>query len=290
MASDLKPFEQRWLERRGNFYALITPTVAAELMSRNTNNRGIKNRKIANYARDMLAGKWSEDASDLKFDKDGALLDGQNRLLACIEADVPFPTLVRTGLDPAARDHVDTGAARTTADAFRMHGVLDQNNIAAAVSIRNRWDALLAQQLPITRGYNVVPAMTHQESLDYLAAHPSLEKMRGVGQAVHTQIARGIPRSVLMAWASMIGESDEDEGRRFATRLITGESTGTGDPVFAFTRYLALAQAPTVAGSRDRNSAMRHLYAGIKAWNAYRTQAKLDKIAVREDEKVVPVE
>lgn len=288
--AELKPFDVKWLERRGNFYSVITPGVAAELISRNTNNRSIKKRKIENYVRDMLAGKWNEDASDIKFDSTGTLLDGQNRLLACIEADVPFPTLVRTGLDPSARDHVDTGAARTTGDAFRMHGVVDQHNIAAAVSIRNRWDALIEQQLPVSRGYNVVPTMTHQESLDYLAEHPSLEKMRGVGQAIHTNIARGIPRSVLMAWTSMIGESDEGEARHFATRLITGESTGTGDPVFAFTRYLATAQAPKVAGTRDRNSAMRHLFAGVKAWNAYRTNAKLDRLAVTENEKVVPVE
>lgn len=289
-SSDLKPFDPRWLERRGNFYALITPGTASELMARNTNNRRIKNRKIANYSRDMAAGKWNEDASDIKFDKDGQLLDGQNRLLACVEADVPFPTLVRTGLDPAARDHVDTGAARTIGDAFRMHGVTDQHNIAAAVSLRNRWDALIEQQVPINRSYNVVPALTHQEALTYLAEHPSLDKMRNVGQAVQAQIARGIPRSVLIAWASMIGESDEQEARHFATRLITGESTGTGDPVFAFTRYLALAQAPKIAGNRDRNSAMRHLYAGVKAWNAHRTNAKIDRITVGEQELVVPVE
>lgn len=290
MASDIKPFREEWLDgRRGNFLALITPTLAAELMSRNTNNRGIKKRKIANYARDMVAGNWNADASDIKFDKDGVLLDGQNRLLACIEADAPFPTLIRTGLDPSARDHVDTGAARTTGDAFRMHGVVDQYNIAAAVSLRNRWDALVEQQLPISRGYNVVPAMTHQESLDYLAEHPSLEKMRGVGQAIHSNIARGLPRSVLMAFTSMIGEVDEGDARHFATRLIVGETSGTGDPVWAFTRYLALAQAPKVAGNRDRNSAMRHLLAGVKAWSAYRAHATVDKIAVSEHDKVVPL-
>lgn len=288
-APDLKPFRDDWLTKRGNFYALITPDQAAELLARNTNNRRIKKRKIDMYSRDMASGKWSADASDIKFADDGTLLDGQNRLLACVQADVPFPTLVRTGLEPAARDHVDTGAARTTGDAFRMHQVTDQYNVAAAVSLRNRWDALVEQGLPVSRGYNAVPAMTHQEALDYLAEHPMLEKMRGAGQAVHSGIAPGIPRSVWIAFMSMVGEADESHARRFATMLITGESSGTGDPLLALTRYLAQAQAPKIAGNRDRNSAMRHLLAAVKTWNAWRADSTLDRVSIREDEKVEAV-
>lgn len=283
-APDLKPFREEWLTKRGNFYALVTPAQAAELMGRNTNNRRIKNRKIANYARDMRAGKWNADSSDIKFDENGSLVDGQNRLLACIEADVPFPTLVRTGLDPRARDHVDTGAARTTADAFRMHAISDPNVVAAAISLRNRYDIGRADGEILARTYNY-PALTHQEALDYLAEHPAIEKMIGPARAMH-QVAPGITRSVWVGFASMIGESDDQAGRRFATMLVTGEVTGTGDPLLALTRYLALAMSPKQLGTRDRNAAMRHLVAQIKAWNAWRTDTKLDKIVVREDEKL----
>lgn len=279
---DLKPFKDEWLARRGNFYALITPDKAAELMARNTNNRRIKNRKIANYARDMAAGKWDPDASALMFDWDQNLIDGQNRLLACIEADVPFGTLLRTGLNPASRDHVDTGAARTTADAFRMHGVTDQNIVAAAVGLRNRYDLMREEGRTLGRSYQY-PAMTHRESLEYLTEHPALEKMMGAARALH-QMAPGVTRSVWVAFASMIGESNEEAARRFASSLLTGEVTGTGDPLLALTRYLAQAQAPKQAGNRDRNSAMRNLWACIKTWNAWVHNTNIDKIVIRDDE------
>lgn len=286
-AQDLKPFDKRWLERRGNFYALITPEVAAELLTRNTNNRRTKPRKIAAFSRDMAAGKWSQDASDIKFDREGALLDGQNRLLSCIEADAPFPTLVRTGLDPAARDHVDTGAARTTGDAFRMHQVLDANVMAAAVSLRRRYEALLASDASIARSYQIAPPPTHHESLAYLAEHPMLEKMANAGRALH-QMAPGITRSVWVAFTSMIGEADEDAGRRFSSMLLTGDTDVTGAQL-ALMRYLASAQSPKMLGNRDRNSAGRHLLACIKAWNAWRSDEKIERIAIREDDKAVPV-
>lgn len=278
----LKPFSKDMLDKRANVYVLITPNVAAELMTLNTNNRKIKNRKISNYARDMRAEKWNADASDIKFDTYGQLLDGQNRLLACIEADVPFPTLVRTGLDPAARDHVDTGAARTTADAFRMHEVPDANVTAAAISLWNRYNIAVDEQRGIFNTYNV-PAMTHQEALDFLAEHPSIEKMAGAARGVHS-IAPGITRSVWYTFTGITGEANEPAARKFATMLMTGEVTGTGDPLLALTRYLALAQSPKMLANRDRAAAMRHFTAALKAWNAWRADEKLEKITVREDE------
>lgn len=286
MATELKQFDDAWLHRRGNFYALITPDKAAELMHRNTNNRRIKNRKIANYARDMVEGAWNADASDIKFDRDGTLLDGQNRLLACMEANVPFPTLIRTGLDPSARDHVDTGSARTTGDAFRMHQVVDYNVMAAAVSLRRRYDALLAEDAPLARSYNIVLTPTHRESLAYLAEHPMLEKMAQVGTSLH-RMAPGITRSVWVAFTSMAGEADEPAARRFGTQLLTGDASGVSDPIMALMRYLTSAQSPKLAGTRDRNSAGRHLLACVKAWNAWRDGEKLDRITVREDDKMV---
>lgn len=285
--ADLKQFDMKWLERRGSYYAMISPDQAAELMSRNTNNRRIKNRKIAQYMRDMMSGHWNADASDIKFDRDGVLLDGQNRLLACVEAGVPFPTFVRTGLDPTARDHVDTGAARSIADAFRMHEVADWNNAAAAVALRNRYDIMLREELPLFRSY-AFPAMTHQEALDYLAAHPMIEKMGQAGDGMH-RVAPRIARSVWRAFASMMGESDEPKAREFATKLITGESTGTGDPLIALTRYLVLAQAPKEAGNRDRNAAMRNLMACLKAWNAWHTGELMQKLTVEDGEQVPAV-
>jgi hypothetical protein len=163
---DLKPFDRRWLEKRGNFYALITPDQAAELIATcNTSNRRIKRLKIVDYGRDMAAGRWDPDASDIKFSRDGVLLDGQNRLLACVEADVPFPTLVRTGLNPEAQTHMDTGAVRTMADVYRLHGVSqDPNNVAAAASLRARYDDMLANATPI----RVIPRkpLTRAEALD----------------------------------------------------------------------------------------------------------------------------
>lgn len=285
---DLKPFDMKWLDKRGNFYAIITPDVAGDLIQRNEHNRRIKPLKIDQYARDMADGKWNPDSSDIKFswDEPARLLDGQNRLLACIQADVPFPTLVRTGLDPAAQDNMDAGANRTFGDVLKMHAAADPNNVAAAISLRARYESLaeeggtiIERRLPLTR----------RQVVEYLTEHPQLEKMITVSRSMY-QTAPSIQRSVWLAGMSMAAEMSEDDARRFAGAFLSGESGGTGDPIIGLMRYAMSLQTPSqqTRGAKLKNAGLRHLVAFVKAWNAWRADEKVDRIVVRDQELVVP--
>lgn len=281
--AELKPFDVNWLSKRGNFYALITPDVAAELIGRNENNRSKKLLKVDQYAKDMRAGKWHPDASDIKFDVNGKLLDGQNRLLACIQADVPFPTLVRTGLDAEAQPHMDTGATRTIGDVFKMHKVPDFNNVAAAVSLRSRYESLVAsgdsileRRLPLTR----------QESLDYLAEHPMIEKVIPLAYATYP-VAPGIQRSVWLAGYSTFAEIDEPAARHMAAQFIAGDMEQ--QQLLALMRYAMRTQTPKQQerAVKLKNAGLRHLFAMVVTWNAIRAGEPLSRINVRDDEPAV---
>jgi hypothetical protein len=285
-APDLRPFDVKWLDRRGNFPAIITPDQAAELMARNVNNRRIKQNKIDQYAQDMAAGKWNPDSSDISFDWFGNLANGQNRLLACIQADVPFGTLVRTGIDPAAVDNMDAGATRTFGDVLKMHAAADPNNVAAAISLRARYESIaeeggtiIERRLPMTR----------RQVVEYLTEHPQLEKMISVARNMY-QTAPSIQRSVWLAGMSMASEIAEDDARRFAGAFLAGESSGTGDPLLALMRYAMALQTPAqqARGVKLKNAGIRHLTAFVTAWNAWRSDEKLDRIQIRDNEKVVP--
>lgn len=285
---DLKPFDTKWLEKRVNVYALITPDQAAELMTRNVNNRRIKQTKIDQYAADMADGKWNPDSSDISFTEDGALANGQNRLLACIQADVPFGTLVRTGIDASAIDNMDAGANRTFGDVLKMHAAADPNNVAAAISLRARYEST------VERGGTVLDrrlALTRRQGVEYLGAHPQLEKMITVARSMYG-VAPSIQRSVWLAGMSMAAEVDEDDARRFAGAFMAGESTGTGDPILALMRYAMALQTPTqqTRGAKLRNPGIRHLLAFVTAWNAWRAGEKLDGIKIRENDKVTAIQ
>lgn len=277
---NLKPFDDQWLTRRGNYYALIAPDKAAELMARNENNRAIKQLKIDQYARDMADGAWNPDASDIKFDKDGKLLDGQNRLLACIQADVPFPTFVRTGLDPEAFNFIDTGAVRTTGDVFKRAGVGDYHVVASAVSLRARYESILAT------GHSIIERrlpLTRHQALGYLSEHPQLEKLAQLGRSMNAQ-APGIQRAVWVAGLSMFAEKDEDAARRFAAQFLAEEPV---PQLIALMRY-AMTTSPSAVQARQmkyKNAGLRHLTAVVSTWNAVRRGEDLPRLTIKEDAK-----
>lgn len=285
---EIREFDPEWLVRRGNYLTLITPEIATELLERNTNNRRPKPRAIQKYARDMRAGNWDPDASDVKVARTGELIDGQNRLLACQEAGVPFPTLLRTGVSTKAKAHVDLGVSRTLADSLAMEGVSHNTAVAAAVGLRNRYERQLTEGgTALSRAF----ALTNQESLDYLRKHPSLVEFATDGKRCQ-QVAPAIPPSVWVAGLSMMAESNTKRARHFANQFVDGDTYGVGDPLLALVRYTALHRQNKVGspGGRGLLAAQRHLLALIKTWNAWRQDEKVDRLTVRDNEPPVPAD
>ncbi len=110
----------------------ITPKMAEEMLGKNTSNRRIDKRTVDGYARDMDAGDWKFTGDAIKFGRDGSLLDGQHRLMACVKSEVPFVSLVVVDLDNDAKLVMDTGRNRTFADVLTMQGQTFASRIGAA--------------------------------------------------------------------------------------------------------------------------------------------------------------
>ncbi|MDP2620568.1 MAG: hypothetical protein Q8P46_10395, partial [Hyphomicrobiales bacterium] len=71
----------------------ITPELAREWLEKtNRKNRPLSELKWTAYAVDMLEGRWQYNGDAIRFGSDGVLLDGQHRLMACVEAGIPFET------------------------------------------------------------------------------------------------------------------------------------------------------------------------------------------------------
>jgi len=117
----------------------ITPRIAARYLEDNViNNRSISDRHVAALARDMVAERWSQNGETLKFSPDGELLDGQQRLWACIQAEKPFTTAVVRGV--TSLDDVDRARPRTLGHALEMHGYDQSRRLGVVLSTTWRWE------------------------------------------------------------------------------------------------------------------------------------------------------
>ena len=118
----------------GYWECLLDKKSAQFLLDKNMqNNRSVK-RKKETFARDMRNGKYiARTGETIKFDSDGILVDGQNRLHAIKIAGVPVVVTICTCVDDRAKYVVDSGTSRTDADAARIAGIKNET-AASAIS------------------------------------------------------------------------------------------------------------------------------------------------------------
>lgn len=103
---------------------------------RNTfqDNRRTYNDNIRKYAKQMKDGKWRLNGEPIIVDDQGCCVNGYHRLSACIEAGVPFRTLLVTG-DVFQIDGIKNGIAKATLVAKFSALVQGLNGIADTGSL-----------------------------------------------------------------------------------------------------------------------------------------------------------
>lgn len=112
----------------------ITPEDATNILTRhNTNNRPVKPSAIRDYVTDIATGNWAVTGDTIKFAPNGRLLDGQNRLTACVQADAPMKSHIVFGIDEDHFRRIDVGRPRTPGDILHIAGYKDVNRLASAI-------------------------------------------------------------------------------------------------------------------------------------------------------------
>jgi hypothetical protein len=103
-------------------YKIVTPALAAEYLKKNkTDNRSIRKNWVKTLADSIKRGEWVTTHQGIAFASDGTLIDGQHRLHAIAEAEVPVVLAVTTGIDASnAYMVIDQGVRKTSADVFHI--------------------------------------------------------------------------------------------------------------------------------------------------------------------------
>lgn len=113
----------------------ITPEIAHEMMSRNTNNfRRIDSRKVDQYAREMSKGLWKPNGEAIQVYEDGTLANGQHRLSAVIKAGITIPFVVVTGVNQEVKTF-DVGSKRTLSQTAKAMGLSVATQVSGAIAM-----------------------------------------------------------------------------------------------------------------------------------------------------------
>lgn len=207
----------------------ITPELAEELLSRNTHNRPIRPRHVAELAHDMRVGRWRLTHQGIAFDIYGRLADGQHRLHAVVMAGVAVRMQVTTMVEPEACGVIDTNTRRSATDALVLSGRGDMvkgggrgGNTNAGV-----WKCMCGGM-----AYAAKVKMTNEQLFRFADAHASAGMFALDEFGKHPKV-RSIHVAAVMAAvarAYYTYRSDLTRLQRFVEILCTGLGADPGSP------------------------------------------------------------
>lgn len=250
----------------------ITPDIAREWLATNIGNRNVRRTVVDRYATDMRDGHWQLNGEAIVLNGE-RVLDGQHRLLACVQAETAFDSIVVRDAPTEAMQTIDQGMSRTVADVLRWRGYHDPMNLSAAARTSWRWDRGVLFW-PITPSVNQVA--------DYLDENPSL-----VGAVAFAGRLRKPPLKLRSSVAGPVFQKAVahcgDTAHEFFDRLIDGEHIAGGDPLYALRRILIT----NATRRHDKLTAISLMALTIKGWNAWVLGSSVESLRWRRSGSAV---
>jgi hypothetical protein len=256
----------------------ITPEMAAEILEMNENNRPLRKLMVKKYASDMREGRWALNGEAIQMNGT-RLLNGQHRLEACIEANVPFTTLLVRGVDSSLFSTFDQHGKRTGGDVLAIMGVKDHNVVASASRLTAAFQMFSKLKNPVAA--TVALAQSGFDVSRWIIDNPLMEHSARAGIRGYSN-ARFLVPSVLAAFHFMASKISAQQADEFLEMLVMGNNIDKGHPCLALRNSMILRAAMR---SKDRPEYV--LTKHIHAWNAYRRGRQLITVRVNPDD-VIP--
>lgn len=244
----------------GSHNVMVTPATAKKWLDTHVRNRDIQRVARNGYLADMLDGRWAFDGSPIRFDFNGALIDGRNRMHALAEIDIPgfsLPFVVQVGLPPEAQDTMDTGARRSAGQQLGLKGVPNGTNVAAAVRLMWRWE----RKELFMNGATAQP-ITDQAIVGWILEHA--DEVRAASLLLSTIRRIGLKPAAGMALTLRIGAPLHAESKSMFKEMDTLDNLPNGSPTKALTLRLMRAKREDLTMTD-----VDHLAFLIQCWNSW---------------------
>lgn len=255
----------------------LTPQLAAEWKPRLSPRQRKLSESHADFlAGEMTAGRWSNDGSPIRFDKSGRLIDGHHRVEAVIRSGITIEVCVVEDLPEEAFETIDTGKARSLADAVYCSGTHAHfKDTSALLRLIDRWDDKSGLASTKGRGQRV----SSRKIVELLGQHEASVKESVSYVCGNHDRRRLAPPSVTTFCHWLFSRIDPEIANRFIDDVASGADLPKGDG-----RYLLSRQLQNRARSSSGDAQRSLVGAFIKAWNLYREGKQGSLIAWRPHE------
>jgi hypothetical protein len=244
----------------------ISPMVAEVLLEHNVKNRLPSPSAVKLYADAMKEGQWHYTHEPLLIARNRVLMNGAQRLTACINSNSNFVTDIWAGLEPSLFEWIDIGKKRNAGDLFHIDKIPHANVMAAISRMARSYDRgnimmFYAGLRPDQVRAAYVPEMQRSsECYGWFRTRTVMDK----GHVVEIKKAICPPRFMagLHYLCSRVDEKAADE---FFKAVGEGYGEGKGDPRVVLRGVIERAKN---AGAPLRPEAL--IGQTIKAWKFWR--------------------
>jgi hypothetical protein len=241
----------------------ITPEKAAEMLAANTANRPLSKSTVRGFAEAMRRGDWLVTHQGIAFDTRGVLVDGQHRLAAIVEAELPVEMTVFTEVEPDTFDVLDTGKRRNAADVLAIEG--EKSTTMLAAMVRTVW---LYRNRPDASWSGGAAGVTNHQIVQTLQSDPKIRDFLPVGERIAAET--GMIKSAAGAASYLIEQANKRASLDdWYAGVVDGAGLAKTDPRLIFRRTMftmARKQAGVVQRRRDTRE---HVALYLKAFNAW---------------------
>lgn len=256
-------------------YVFVTPEMAASWLAMNIEtNRNVKKGRISGYVRDIQSSNWVLTGEAIKFDRDGKLIDGQNRCHAIASAGCGAWVLVVRGISPEALIVLDSGSARNTGDMLVIAGIserADAKDVSAIARLYVAWKGGDVKHAASHIGGSA--QLTKTEMAEAVLSIPDIDFAARYARNVYRYLR--LPVSALGVAFLEFSQIDVDATAEFFNRIRDGVQFGPGDPFLTLSRRVS---SDLQAGSSRRILAGQALFYLFRTWNAFRGGEMLAKL------------
>lgn len=252
-------------------YVTITPAMASAMLKRSSRkNVPVKEKKIQQYAIAMGTGKWDKyNSQAISVDWDHNIVNGHQRLMACIRADVPFETLLITGVPPETFMNEDTGRSRDAGHFFAMKGEKNCFVLAAGTRSLLLWEKGLWKAASSSAAAIYIPNSELEEELERRGSQlrPAANYYGNNAKIVKGRFSSGI---TVALWALTVGHEKHDAFWAELVERVGGSKTSAA---WQLNHRIDLMHS---RHSRLTPTATAALL--TKAWNLYSTGEKKELV------------
>ena len=238
---------------------LIKPEMARQWLDLyNTKNRKLSETHAMKLGCDLLEGRWVYNAEPIRFTCEGVISDGQHRLFASVESEIPIDALVVFGLHPDTIFVTDIPKVRTAADIAHLEDIPNARACCALATLLWVHETYGPSKIHLR---DVRPSKPQQ--LEMLRKNPRIIEIASLKSTFERKV--DLPPSISMYCYYLLSERDPAAAESFFNKLETGVALTQHHPVYELRKRLA----DNVKAKAKLDN--RHLVALVfKAWNAYR--------------------